>query len=303
MFPFTVRQLEVFLAVCEAGSFRRAADRLGISEPGVSKHMQALEHRTGGRLFLRRRGASVRLSAEGRSFRDRAQRFIDSGRALGGAPDRPPARRLLRFHVGPHLLEDCVRPALPELARAHPELELRFELEGAGGSMRKTAGNPRVDGALLTVRAAEALPDSIGLSNVEGAIYGSGPLLARMRREGLAALPFILLTPPDDPEGEGQRARLRRLAVAEPRIAARVQHHDVAVRMALDGQGAILALRSIVDVYDPGGQLRILQPLPSWQRRLYLRPGLPSEVREALIAFFRAAVQAFDERCRAIERS
>ncbi len=48
-----IRQLEVFSKVFELRSFSRAAERLGISQPTVSAHIQCLEDTLGRRLFDR----------------------------------------------------------------------------------------------------------------------------------------------------------------------------------------------------------------------------------------------------------
>ena len=66
MFPATIRRLEVFLTVVDAGSMHGAAEVLSISQPSVSDHIHALEVQLGQRLFERRRGAAVSLTEGGR---------------------------------------------------------------------------------------------------------------------------------------------------------------------------------------------------------------------------------------------
>jgi DNA-binding transcriptional LysR family regulator len=50
-----IRHLRYFLAIAEAGSFSRAADHLGISQPSVSQQMLDLEPRLRATSFHRRR--------------------------------------------------------------------------------------------------------------------------------------------------------------------------------------------------------------------------------------------------------
>jgi DNA-binding transcriptional LysR family regulator len=71
----TMRQLEVFLAVARAGSFRRAAERLHLSQPALSQHVGELERGLGTRLF-ERRGRSVTLTEAGHIFEDHALRIF-----------------------------------------------------------------------------------------------------------------------------------------------------------------------------------------------------------------------------------
>lgn len=49
----TLRQFEVFLAIARAGSFRRAAEALHLSQPALSQHVRELETALGARLFDR----------------------------------------------------------------------------------------------------------------------------------------------------------------------------------------------------------------------------------------------------------
>jgi DNA-binding transcriptional LysR family regulator len=76
-----MRQLEVFLAVARAGSFRRAAERVHLSQPALSQHVSALEQGLGARLFDRK-GRAVTLTEAGQILHDHALRVFA---ALTGA--------------------------------------------------------------------------------------------------------------------------------------------------------------------------------------------------------------------------
>jgi DNA-binding transcriptional LysR family regulator len=71
----TIRQLEVFLAVGQAKSFSRAAERIHLSQPTLSEHMRELEAELGVRLFVRH-PRSVSLTEAGRVFDDYATRVV-----------------------------------------------------------------------------------------------------------------------------------------------------------------------------------------------------------------------------------
>ena len=63
-----LRHLRYFLAICEAKSFSRAADRLHVTQPTLSHQIQQLEEELGTRL-LERRGARTEPTAAGELFR------------------------------------------------------------------------------------------------------------------------------------------------------------------------------------------------------------------------------------------
>lgn len=70
-----LRQLEAFLAVAKARSFRRAAETLHLSQPALSQHVRELEGELGARLFDRL-GRTVALTEAGRVVEAHAQRVF-----------------------------------------------------------------------------------------------------------------------------------------------------------------------------------------------------------------------------------
>jgi len=82
MLEFTVKQLEVFAAAANTGSFTAAAQELFLSQSTVSAHIQALEKALGATLFVRSARRRVELTEEGRAVLASAEDILARCRAL-----------------------------------------------------------------------------------------------------------------------------------------------------------------------------------------------------------------------------
>ena len=117
--------IKAFLTVADCGSFSRAAMRLHLTQPAVSKRIALLESQMGIRLFDRI-GRTVSLTEFGRELRPRArdilQRVEDTQRAIGNLSGRVAGQLSLAtsHHVGLWRL-----PApLKRYSRQFPEVTL-----------------------------------------------------------------------------------------------------------------------------------------------------------------------------------
>ena len=72
---FEDSRINVFMAICDEGSFTKAAKRLGISQPAVSQNISEIEKGIGARIFERNRN-SVTLTEEGRLFKEFAGQIL-----------------------------------------------------------------------------------------------------------------------------------------------------------------------------------------------------------------------------------
>ena len=55
--------MKSFVEVCRLGSFSRAAATRGLTQPGVTRHVQRLEHELGATLFERERSGAAMTAA------------------------------------------------------------------------------------------------------------------------------------------------------------------------------------------------------------------------------------------------
>lgn len=83
-------QIKTFVVVAEEGSVRKAAERLHISQPPLSRQLQSLEDELGHKLFTRQpRGMA--LNAAGAIFFAHARAILDAVDAARRALQTDPA--------------------------------------------------------------------------------------------------------------------------------------------------------------------------------------------------------------------
>lgn len=123
-----IRHLRAFAATARESHFGRAADRLHITQPALSRTIRQLELALGGTLFDRTT-RSVRLTPLGELFRERAAEALQHFDAAIAAAERAARGATRRIVVG-HT-EVAVFGLLPRILRAfaaaHPEVEVALE--------------------------------------------------------------------------------------------------------------------------------------------------------------------------------
>ncbi|WP_031469590.1 LysR family transcriptional regulator [Sciscionella sediminilitoris] len=126
MLDITPRQLEAFVWIVRLGTFRAAAERLGLSQPAISLRIRQLETAAGTALF-HRRGTAVGLTADGTLLLHYAERELALLEELGQrlrAGD--PWQGTLRLGSSDLFAMTCLPRVLERLERSHPEVNVRL---------------------------------------------------------------------------------------------------------------------------------------------------------------------------------
>ena len=125
--PCTLRQLQYAVAVGEALSFRRAAERCRVSQPALSAQVADLEAALGVALFERDRRrvivtpAGAELLARARALLVDADDLVEASRRV-----RDPFSGTLRVGVIPTLSPYLLPSVVPALRGAHPKLSVQW---------------------------------------------------------------------------------------------------------------------------------------------------------------------------------
>lgn len=123
-------ELKAFLCVAEARSFRRAAERLGMSASALSHTIRALEARLGARL-LNRTTRSVAPTEAGQVLFDRLRPAVEeigaAIRDVAAAQDRP--RGVVRINLPRIAARLLVTPMLPAFRARYPDVRLDLVID------------------------------------------------------------------------------------------------------------------------------------------------------------------------------
>lgn len=115
--------MQAFVYVVEAGSFVRAAEKLGASTSSTSRLVADLEAHLGARL-LNRTTRRLSLTETGQAYYERCMQLladVEEAEAAAGASAAAPSGRL-KLTCPYNLLAQPIAPALAEFSRRHPQV-------------------------------------------------------------------------------------------------------------------------------------------------------------------------------------
>lgn len=123
-----IRQLKYFIAVAEEGNISRAAARLHLSQPPLTRHIQNLEDSLGFQLF-RRTSSGVELTQAGALLLEHARNIKAHVELASQQASRLAAGKFGRLDVGVYgtAMLDVVPRILHAFTAGHPDVELSLQ--------------------------------------------------------------------------------------------------------------------------------------------------------------------------------
>ena len=120
-----LRQLRYFVAVAEEGNISRAAKRIFLTQPALSRQIRALEDEIG-QCLLERQAHSIRLTPAGETLLreagdllQQAEQMLERVRGAGRGPR-------LRIGYAPSLAAGLLSPAVETFTQAHPNARIEL---------------------------------------------------------------------------------------------------------------------------------------------------------------------------------
>src|SRR5262245_5207482 len=125
------RHLRAFATIADVGGFARAAARLNLSQPALSRQIHALEAELGVRLFDRT-GRRVQLTSEGEDLLRRSRRLLTEVESLGERARALKAGQtgVLRVGTTPQAIESLLVGFLAGYQARHPGVEVHLAEDG-----------------------------------------------------------------------------------------------------------------------------------------------------------------------------
>lgn len=271
MIDLSLKQIEYFRAVMEAGTVSGAASLLNVSQPNVSRMLKYTEGRLGMRLFERCKGR-LQPTPEATALYREVQSLHAHLDSLQGALRHIVRGELGRFTVGssPSLGRHVLPMALSCLRREHPKLALKLDIL----SMSQVT-------EYLTLGQGECACTIFPISHpqIETQAYAAGALVCAIPR-GHPLANRAIITPkdlvaenligfePNTPHGRVAHEFLSQ-GGHEPVFLCTVRFAETACAMAEEGNGIAL-----VDEFTTSGNVfpKLIALPTNWSKpfRMYL---------------------------------
>ena len=283
MNDYSIRELECFVAVAEELSFTRAAKRLHLAQPPLSRHIQALEARLATRLFDRStRGVSI--TAAGRAFLLDTRSALTQLQRAGASAKRAARGETSRLEIG--FASAVYSPELVQIFRSfrkkHPEVQLTLHDDLPSDQIRAIVEG-RIDGGFVGTAPQK------GNSELSFIPWHKEPLLlfvspdhrlARSKQVSFSQLreeSFLAIASEASPAFSAQFHQLCRSAGFRPRIVQEADRAQAVAVMVAAGSGiAVLPAALMRVVGDALVAIKLAEKSASLTHMFAHRKGDPS---------------------------
>ena len=288
-----LRHVRYFVAVAEELHFGRAARRVRVAQPALSKQVMSLERELGARL-LDRRGRRVELTGAGRVFLEKARIILEGVGEAERAAARAGRGEAGRLSVG--FTGMALYSVVPGIVRAfgerYPGVDLSLR-EMCTRTMAEALLGKRVDvGFLHPPVGAAAGAGELALKTVR-----SEPLIVALPEGhdllGLPEVPlarladerFVVFPRDEGPELYDRIVGMCRASGFSPAVVDEAASPQTAVGLVAAGLGVSLVWECMRNLARPGVVYRPLaERTPRMRTALAWRRGDPSPVLEAFLA-------------------
>jgi DNA-binding transcriptional LysR family regulator len=286
--PLAWDELQVFDAVCQAGSISGAAQRLHVNHSTVLRRIGALEVRLAVRLFDRLPGGYA-LTAHGNALRDRIAGVADvvegAQRHLMGLDAA--IRGSIRITTTDTLLPGLLLPLLAQFRQRHPGVQLQVTVNNSFLNLTQREAD-------VAIRGTNKPPGNLvgrHVGDIQTALYASREFLERLGRRH--AIDDMVFVGADESLAHLDQAKWLRKHVAAERVALRLDSLSAMVEAVCQGVGAGMLLCPLADARPE--LVRLAPPDPALDTQVWVlsHPDLRQVARvRALTAFLCEALGA-----------
>lgn len=293
-----LRQLRQFVAVAEERSFRRAAERLHVSQPPLTVTVQRLEAEVGVQLLDRNRHG-VRLTPAGEAFLEEARRTLTHAQLAVEIAQRAASGKVgtLRLSFVPSAGLAVVPRLLRGYRRDHPDV--RMILSGDTTTRQLDAlAQGRVDVGIVVPPATEHASLHMKVFHREElvlAVPSEHPLASSksVQLRNLANEAFVGFPPKDGPGFESVVAAACQACGFAPRLVQSASQMQAILTLVAGGLGVALvpqAMRAVAMEHVHFLQVRMKSAPVRYALGLAFHPSNPNPALHAFLALAGRAV-------------
>lgn len=235
-----IEDVRAFVAVVDTGSVGRAAVRLNLTQPAISRRIQRLEQALGVNL-LDRDSKPARPTRLGQMAYGRCVTVLRATEALTrDAHDVTPTGPL-RIGVSPGIADSIFACALEAVEASHPKIQLRLST-ARSVELRKQAADGLLDAAIVMARMDRPIEGpaamALGSERVVVVAPGSARFTSPCNLADLGGWRWVI-----NPDGCGFRTQLdQALAAAGHGLEVAAESWGTALQLILIARGAGLGL-------------------------------------------------------------